>query len=887
MLSFVNKASKKLRNKKDDDSDVSRSSSLSRSFSFRSRNKDKDKEKDDKDKKRLSGLRYSNKSKDSVNLIASSKKSLDVKRDKKANEPVVPAPAEPVGAGAGAGAGPGAVGVTEEAEKPDAVADAALPTDTADTTADTAAVPDAADAADTLAPKEPEILSDISPNTSITPTSKVPPIPVADETQPLLGTSSIQESDPTSSYMPWSYLGSPIMSIGLIILVIILIIVFVLYHDFDVDIQKAVQPRLNSINLLGINTKGVQVQVNCSVVLSYDDISWGFLQLYKAIGMMFLTVILSPQIPINVILNNLDSLNVTTPPLQVNLPNHSLSEFAFESTVGVSDTSLIKLLNDLLNNEETDVRLTTLFKADISTWLLTLHDHQIHVDQNFTLKNNLSSLMEISGTSIDYTDELMIFNGSCKYPNVYFKEFLPDFNKYNLLLKCNDEFVVVGDMILTPQETLFDINGIVDGLNNTSVSEECMNQLVRDLANSEPTQLYVRSNNNSSYPQWLNNIVNNVHVQVPRIPASSTPVNIPVTLIEEMQLTIKGNSLEGAIAVPFKVPGELYAVLNIHANGMSIHSETVLDNNTLHEGFMVYDMDPEFIQRFWSNQIIDMEADIEIEELQVKSPLFHEVNLNNVTSAINVVLRNGLDITSFNTSVDVEEVWAKEIDEKHLQVLAFCRVVIDQVEILIDDLVMFDLIYNETRIGQVSTDSIIPGKATRIDVIVAKDETHKLNQFVSKFISNDPESIGIEFYEPQLLLQLKLPNISVPEISFGEEKSFILGSTVHLFSSDIEVEIYNPISNQDIIVDLYNVVAKYQGTKIGEVTKPQTIRLKPGINKTDRIPFKIDAVGGDILRKALNGELKVSVEGVFNLRIVEFELEVQYEGQGLRASIQL
>ncbi|OWB84856.1 hypothetical protein B5S33_g3512 [[Candida] boidinii] len=118
---------------------------------------------------------------------------------------------------------------------------------------------------------------------------------------------------------------------------------------------------------------------------------------------------------------------------------------------------------------------------------------------------------------------------------------------------------------------------------------------------------------------------------------------------------------------------------------------------------------------------------------------------------------------------------------------------------------------------------------------------------------------------------------------------FLIGSTMHLMSSQIEITMLNPFSNCEIMVTIIEARAKYKGTLLGYMNEETVLIVPPGIYTTPRIPIKYDTsgVGSEILRKALNGELKVEVEAIFKVRLDNYELELLYAGSGVSTKIRL
>ncbi|WEJ93311.1 hypothetical protein PSN45_000774 [Yamadazyma tenuis] len=893
----MDKATKKLRSKKDEDSDVSRSSSLSRSFSRKSK-----KEKEEKDKKRLSGLKYSNKSKDSVNSIASSKKSVELKSRKKEEKREAPKLEEPIPVV------PPSNKLTIADEEPSSQLK-----ETADVTA-SSSEPEPVKAEST--PKEevalieadvPSRYDDLSPNTPLSPTHQPLPIPLADERQPLLVPPSSSSSaivptdlDPyQSTYLTWNYLGTPVLSIGLIILAIIVIIFCFLYHDFNVDIQNSVHPSLNSINLIGINSEGVVVRVDCSMLINYNNVSNSiFSKGYMLAGLLVGAVQVRPKDHINITINHLESLNVTTPVLNVNLTNNAISQFEFESTVSVSDTNLIRLLNQLLSEDESEINLQASFTADIFSKFIILHDRPLSMEQNLTFSNKLDSNLSLENTSVTYNEKerRIEFNATTQYPNELAASFLQEFPEYQLMLNCEDRLVHIGDIDLSLHTDGFSISGCVSELDYPT--DSCLNKLMSDLIEEEQTDLFVRASTNSSYPPWLNHIVTNVNAKVPSVPIELQPLEFDFRNVEHMNITLTNYGIIGNVIGNTGLPVELSIDMDVHSRQVLLSCSCSIDDGTLVSEFEISKLDPQLVAKFLSKGVLQLGLNASVNQLKVKVPMLRSsIEVFHAQMTRNIKLQNKLDINQLNKTVEVSSVNIAGISPEKLDLSVECFVEIQQLGITIDETVELSLIFNGTEIGVASIDRILPGEALNIGITVWKDKHNYINRFINQFLSKKRQFIDIGFLQPQLLSKSTIEGISVPEVFFmfgnTQERvdTFIVSSTIHILGSDVELEIFNPLQNQDLEVELTSVNATHEGEMIGELTKSHLMVLKPGITKTGRIPIRVTGIGGDILRKAINGSLKVNIDAKFQLSIGRenyknpFEIGLEYQGNDMKANI--
>ncbi|CUM65694.1 uncharacterized protein PRCAT00003342001 [Priceomyces carsonii] len=156
----------------------------------------------------------------------------------------------------------------------------------------------------------------------------------------------------------------------------------------------------------------------------------------------------------------------------------------------------------------------------------------------------------------------------------------------------------------------------------------------------------------------------------------------------------------------------------------------------------------------------------------------------------------------------------------------------------------------------------------------------------------------------KMLNQIGVTNIEVPILKYSRQayqnnelvtqgndteehqSPFLLEAVIHLLTSEIQLTLYNPIENAELIVELYEAEAKYEDNLLGSISKREYLMIAPGIQKTPNIPIKISqGIGMDILRKAVNGQLYVDVEAHFLLKLDKFESMLTYNGHGLKSTI--
>ncbi|KAI5970732.1 hypothetical protein CANMA_000151 [Candida margitis] len=117
---------------------------------------------------------------------------------------------------------------------------------------------------------------------------------------------------------------------------------------------------------------------------------------------------------------------------------------------------------------------------------------------------------------------------------------------------------------------------------------------------------------------------------------------------------------------------------------------------------------------------------------------------------------------------------------------------------------------------------------------------------------------------------------------------FIIETTIHVFTSDIELKIYNPISNAEVRLEVFQAFAKHEDVVLGYMSRREVIDLQPGFYVTPRIPIKIEnGAASEILKRAINGDLSIDVMADVNVGFGLFGLRLIYKGKQLVSRIRL
>lgn len=316
-------------------------------------------------------------------------------------------------------------------------------------------------------------------------------------------------------------------------------------------------------------------------------------------------------------------------------------------------------------------------------------------------------------------------------------------------------------------------------------------------------------------------------------------------------------------------------------------------------------------------------ADIFIEEVDILMPILNTTLRNLELPSIQLTHPESINtigdiIDSLNVTVD--NITYIDSSNELITLLVDTRV-LNPTNISVDipnDTLSFQILYNDTIIGTVSTtDLFIPQTDDYIDSIfiftLNSTTAHgKLENFVGKVISGYEDlHLSVKGSNASstnnkglgdFLGAISVDNIPVPNVTFSHpqlqnlprildhlpqhQSPFLIEAIIHFFSSELELVLFNPLLNAEIVVDIFEAQASYENTKLGHVQPNHRLTVSPGIYKSPRIPFAMETgIGMDILRKALNGSLRVQVLAVFKATIGEFDLLLLYEGSDLSAAI--
>ncbi|CAN3475895.1 hypothetical protein DICA1_F04632 [Diutina catenulata] len=189
--------------------------------------------------------------------------------------------------------------------------------------------------------------------------------------------------------------------------------------------------------------------------------------------------------------------------------------------------------------------------------------------------------------------------------------------------------------------------------------------------------------------------------------------------------------------------------------------------------------------------------------------------------------------------------------------------------------------------------------AMEVDLKTATDEEKAaLEEFMSGVVSGD-EGVTVSVSDcystrnsalAAFLKPFSWPEVHPPCFEFekspgGGQSPFVLESTIHAFSETVELTVFNPLDTPLAVV-VRNGVASHHGLTLGHMEPYQVLVVQPGVWKSGQLPIKInDGIALDILRRAINRDLQVTVEAEVEVGIGQFYVVASYTGEDLDAKI--
>ncbi|TID18195.1 hypothetical protein CANINC_003936 [Pichia inconspicua] len=206
--------------------------------------------------------------------------------------------------------------------------------------------------------------------------------------------------------------------------------------------------------------------------------------------------------------------------------------------------------------------------------------------------------------------------------------------------------------------------------------------------------------------------------------------------------------------------------------------------------------------------------------------------------------------------------------------------------------------FNDSYVAKLS---VVPGFGNDayvpIDLVVTTDiddlkVLSHLETLVSRFISGIPVNLTISCATTDdktlpecnqningLLTDLKVPvNISTDNLNGSPDGGsyFIKDTTMHVVSQEVEMVLFNPISNSEIIVEILEGQALREGYIIGYLKEPVKWIVEPGIWHSPRAKVQLantGSIGWGMIEDAIRGDgvLKdLTVKGIIRVSFKQY-----------------
>lgn len=476
-----------------------------------------------------------------------------------------------------------------------------------------------------------------------------------------------------------------------------------------------------------------------------------------------------------------------------------------------------------------------------------------------------------------------------------------------------------------------------------------INTIVNRYVSSKPITVHLRaSEDNEKLPPWFLYIAHNVNfkfqfeprfpqINLPRITFGDLSIEIPQYSLNFKDRDAFAAFLNANVSVQVDAPSGF----DVTGDVLQLKSafQLKIGNSTLTSGSSRNYLDWDF-----ANHTIAVDVDTRDDSIQVLDPhsiaqlisdytnsgLNADLTVNATFNDVHVnlpILSTVLD----NVAVEVPFELDSAISWPSFENLNFTvnnmfvvGAVEDAIELKIDfqisnpTLVTVD-IPKETVGGKFVFDDVVIGEVRMTDIFVPKHESDvnctanflfsvpstdsrvSLEMFASEFMSGVQNlTLGIRGQAQEsgnrglqkLIGGIEIDDFPLPAVHFGGSSGspnpFLVESVLHLLTSEIEVTVFNPLNNTEALVTILDAEASYEGTVLGHIDHRETLMVPPGIYKTPRIKLKISlGVGMDILRKAIDGTLRVNVTAAFDTTVQQFGVQLLYHGQGLAAKIRL
>lgn len=472
-----------------------------------------------------------------------------------------------------------------------------------------------------------------------------------------------------------------------------------------------------------------------------------------------------------------------------------------------------------------------------------------------------------------------------------------------------------------------------------------INELVKRYAAGQPIDVHLRaSDENDNLPSWFLYIAHNVNyrflfepvlpqVKPPRISVKELNIEIPSAKDTLSAFMNANTSFEVDIPSGYDIEGKVLQLSTTYdlrkendsiAQGKARHflnwtySENVVTVDADTEEDKLVILDPAYVGSLFSSYVnghlaANLSLNTTFNDVHVDLPILSTV-LDDITVAIPLTLSPDIEYlpTLKGWNVTIINIFLLDTTEDTVQVSIDFQV-LNPTNYSLEipkETIGCDVLFNDTVLGYAEvSDLYVPNQDggfdyTAVAVLNVPSPMSRVNLelFVSEFVSGVKNlSLGFQGRKDKrsknqglqdLIGNIQVEDVELPSIGFDATNEspnpFLLESVIHVLTSEVELTLYNPVNNTELLVTILQAEASYDGTSLGHIEHHEMLMVPPGVYKTPRIKLDINqGVGMDILRRAIDGTLRVNVTAVFDTTIQQFSLQLLYHGQGLAAKVRL
>lgn len=301
---------------------------------------------------------------------------------------------------------------------------------------------------------------------------------------------------------------------------------------------------------------------------------------------------------------------------------------------------------------------------------------------------------------------------------------------------------------------------------------------------------------------------------------------------------------------------------------------------------------------FFSGELkLDLQMTVDIDKIRSNTELnLGDGNSNSIELLGVEYINSGLDFIQFKSLANVHIPENFKSIENGIDYL--------NVDFNYQSLKLFEVGLN----GSVSEDGYLPFDLQLTIDSSTDEKRRKIEEFIGGFLSGEATNFkvsgvasngsisGCNFNTCELCHELKIPlnitssNIKGDSDSDGDSNYFIRDTIMHIISKEVEMALFNPIMNSDIILEIEEGEAMAEGYIVGFLKEKVIWKVEPGLWKSPRAKVEYantGSAGWKLLENAFKGDgilNNMTVRAVVRVYIgkaVEWKgVDVLYENSG-------